>query len=154
MVTFNIGTCADPSNRVDKSPTFPSALHLSGTIKESTSVLDPVILVETSENLSGCNYAHIPELGRYYYIRDIVVIGTNLWELHLHVDVLKTYSAGIIAAPSIIAKSSNTFNMYLNDPMYKCYQNNHVIVKNFPSGFPIEDSRFVLTVLGDKEWDE
>lgn len=154
MVTLKIGTCSDAENRLDKSPTFPNELVLSGTLKNNTSILDPVILVETSTNLSGNNYAYIQEFNRYYYIKDMIVVGASLWELHMHVDVLKTYCNGIVAAPSIISKSANTFNMYLNDPMYKCYQDNHVIVRNFPSGFPIEDSRFVLTVLGDKEWSE
>lgn len=149
MVSLNIGTCSDAENRLDK--TFTAALQLTGTLKDNTSILDPVILIESSGNLSGYNYAEITDFNRFYYIKDMVIVGAKLWELHMHVDVLKTYCSGIIAAPSIIAKSANRFNMYLNDPNYKCYQDNHVIVRNFPSGFPIEDSRFVLTVLGDKE---
>ena len=63
---------------------------------------------------------------------------------------MTTYKNGIINAPCIIAKSSNRFNMYLNDPSYKCYQNNYVFIRNFSNGFPIEQSHYVLTVMGDK----
>lgn len=152
MVTFKIGTCSDEKNRIDKSYSF--AHTLSGTLKDNTSVTDPVITVESSANLSGCNYAEIEEFGRLYFITDIVVKGALLWEIHLHVDVLTTYKNGIISAPAIIAKSSNTFNMYLNDPSYKCYQDNYVFYRAFPSGFPIQDSHFVLTVIGDREVEE
>ena len=148
MVTFKIGTCDDPQNRIDKSYNF--AYELSGTLKSNTSVVDPVITVESLDNLSGCNYAEIPDFGRLYFIRDIVVVGAKLWELHLHCDVLTTYKEGIISAPCIVAKSSNRFNMYLNDPSYKCYQNNYVFIRNFSNGFPINQSHYVLTVMGDK----
>lgn len=150
MATLKVGTCGDPENRIDKSPSF--AYDLTGNFRENVSVLDPVVVVESANNLSGCNYAYIEEFSRYYYIRDIVILSATLYELHLHVDVLYTYSSEIITAPCIVAKSANTFNMYLNDTNYKCYQNNHVLINTFPDGIPINKSKFVLTVFGDKEW--
>ena len=149
MATLKVGTCADPENRIDKSATF--TYELTGNFRENVSVLDPVVVVESTSNLSGCNYAYITEFGRYYYIRDIIILGAKLYELHLHVDVLKTYETQIIAAPSIISKSANTFNLYLNDTNYKCYQNNHVLINTFPDGIPINKSKFVLTIFGAKE---
>ena len=109
MATLKIGTCSDPGNRIDKTASF--TYELTGNFRENVSVMDPVVVVESTSNLSGCNYAYITEFGRYYYIRDIVILGAKLYELHLHVDVLKTYESQIIAAPCIVSKSANTFNM-------------------------------------------
>lgn len=150
MATLKIGSTADPENRIDKTATWSATL--TGTFKDNVSVLDPVVLVESSTNITGYNYAYIEEFGRYYYIKDIIVVNNVLYELHLHVDVLKTYQNQIIAAPCIVSKSANTFNMYLNDDRYKCYQNNHVLINTFPDGIPINKAKFVLTIFGDKEW--
>lgn len=150
MATLKIGTCADPQNRIDKSPTLGS--DITGILRDNCSVMDPVILVESDTNLAGNNYAYVTDFGRYYYIKDIVVVNNMLYELHLHVDVLYTWASEIIAAPCIISKSSNVFNLYLNDDNYKCYQNNYVLLNTFPDGIPINKSKFVLTIFGDKEW--
>lgn len=150
MATLKVGICGDPENRIDKSPSF--TYELTGNFRENVSVLDPVVVVESANNLSTCNYAYIAEFSRYYYIKDVIILSATLYELHLHVDVLYTYSSEIIAAPCIVSKSANTFNMYLNDTNYKCYQNNHVLINTFPDGIPINKSKFVLTVFGDKEW--
>lgn len=133
-------------NRINKNPT--TVATISGSLKEGASFTDPVILIE-SATVPACNYAYIEAFGRFYYINDIVNQYANIWELHMHVDVLKTYANAILSAPCIIAKTaSNDFNLYLPDPNFKCQQNVRIGIQNFPSGFDTEDAHFYMTFFG------
>lgn len=144
IVLMNNG---EPKNTINKSPA--TVATLTGSLKDGASVTDPVVLVEMS-SLPAANYAHIPDFnGRYYYIKDIVNVANTLWEIHLHVDVLKTYASAIMNAPCIIAKTaSNDFNLYLPDPNFKCQQDERIGMQNFPSGFDTENAHYYMTFFG------
>ena len=139
-------TTSAPRNALDKDPA--TVATLSGTLKEDSSVLDPVITVESAGKPGG-NYAYISDFGRYYYIHDIVNVYNNFWEVHLHVDVLYTYRTAILNAPCIITKTaSRKFNLYLPDPNFKCQQNDIVGMWEFPNGFDSITPKFYMTFFG------
>lgn len=138
----------EPMNKITKSP--QALFSLTGTLRDESSIVDPVILIEHADPISA-NYAYIEEFHRYYYIKDITAVRSGLWRVSMHTDVLKTFSEGILNSPCIVAKSSSRFNLYLNDSDYKCQQNDIVMTKNFPQGFNIAGSYYVLTCLGDRE---
>lgn len=137
----------EPMNKISKSP--QSLFSLEGNLRDESSIVDPEILVEYASPIAA-NYAYIPSFNRYYYISDITSVRTNLWRIKMHTDVLKTFSEGILSSPAIFKKSSSSYNLYINDPDYKCQQNDVIITKEFPSGFNLEASRFVLTLFGDR----
>lgn len=135
-----------PKNAINK--TLTNGASYEGTLKEGSSITDPVILVQ-SATMPGGNYAEIEAFGRFYYIKDIVNTNTDLWEIHLHSDPLYTFRNAILNAPCIITKTaSNDFNLYLPDPNFKCQQNTKIGMVPFPSGFSINDARFYLTFFG------
>jgi hypothetical protein len=68
----------------------------------------------------------------------------------MHCDVLKTFSEGILGSPCIIRRSSSAYNMYLEDPYTRVYQNPIVGFKRFPHGFNLDESQFVMTIFGDR----
>lgn len=138
----------EPMNKISKSP--ETKYTLSGTLRDESSIVDPVILVE-KDNPLDANYAYIEAFRRYYYIKDITSVRTGLWRVTMHTDVLKTFSEGILNSPCIVAKSSSRFNLYLNDSDYKCEQCDIVLTKTFPTGFNLANSMFVAAILGDKE---
>ena len=138
----------EPMNKISKTP--QELFELTGTLRDESSIVDPVILVEHNKPISA-NYAYIAEFNRYYYIRDIESVRAGLWRISMHTDVLKTFSEGILNSPCIVAKSSSKYNLYLNDPDYKCQQNDIVMTIDFPQGFNIAGSYYVLTCLGDRE---
>lgn len=140
----------EPMNKISKSPI--TKFTLEGTLKEESDVSNPVILVQ-HDNPVEANYAFIGQFNRYYYIKEITSVKTGLWRIQMHCDVLKTFSEGILGSPAIIAKSSKKFNLYLNDPDYKCQQNDIIMTKTFPNGFDLATSRYIVTVLGDKSVD-
>lgn len=117
---------------------------ISGTLREDCSVIDPVIAIEGLTDLS-VNYAYITEFGRYYYINNIVCKG-KLFELHMHVDVLKTYASGIRGNNAVVARQQNEYNLYLTDGVFKTEAIPHYEIRQFPSGF--NGYHFVLAVAG------
>lgn len=128
---------------VDKNITQVGA-DITGTLREDCSIIDPVIKMET--NPIGSNYAYISEFGRYYYINNIVCTG-KLFEVHMHVDVLKTYAAGIRSNNAVVSRQENQYNLYLQDGVFKEQANPHYEIKKFPSGF--SSFNFILAVSGD-----
>ena len=123
---------------------------ITGSLKEGTSVTNPTILIQgtpvTVQQIVTSNYLRIPDFGRYYFIRDISSVRTNLWEISCHVDVLQTYATQIKAQTAIIQRQMQKWNLYLNDGSFKVYQNPIVLTKPFPSGF--NTMEFVLAVAG------
>ena len=123
---------------------------ITGSLKEGTSVINPTILIQgtpvTVQQIVTSNYLRIPDFGRYYFIRDISSVRTNLWEISCHVDVLQSYATQIKAQTAIIQRQMQKWNLYLNDGSFKVYQNPIVLTKPFPSGF--NTMEFVLAVAG------
>lgn len=148
-MTIKLGYTDDPLNKLDKAVTWPNGMDLTGNLKEDCDILDPVVEIETSNNLSGYNYAQIEVFGRYYFIRNIINRGATLWRLIMHVDVLNSYSAALKACQCIAANSASRFNMYLPDSNYKSYQDDKILVNRFPFGFDRTHARFVLTAFCD-----
>ena len=144
--TIDLMYNGDEYNKIDKSPV--SRLALEGTLKEETSIVDPVIMIGYDGTLNNVNYAHIAEFNRWYFITDIKSVRTGLWRVSLHCDVLKTYAQGILGSTGVIARQENEWNMYLDDGFFKCYQNPMVVNKVFPNGFTTQS--FVLAMMGSQ----
>lgn len=132
-------------NVVDKNTTELAVI--SGTLREDCSVINPVIMIEDTAgfDLKFTNYAYIEEFGRFYYINNIVCKG-NLFELDMHVDVLKTHANGIRANEAVISRQQNNYNLYLQDGVFKTYAYPHIQIKQFPNGF--NRYNFVFSVAG------
>lgn len=147
-MTIDFYNNSSPKNAINKNISAIQGGTLAGTLKEGSSIADPVILIE-SATLPAGNYVHIADFSRYYYIRDIVNTNTNLWELHLHSDPLYSFRDAILDAPCMITKTaSNDFNLYMPDPNFKCQQNTKVGMVPFPSGFSIDNARYYVTFFG------
>lgn len=124
-----------PKNKIVKSLT--SIGTFSCTLKENTSVLNPVIIIATNENLYNSNYMEIPVFNRKYFITDIRSIGSDRWEVSAHVDVLDTYASAIKSNTAVIRRQENVYNLYLNDPDFLTYNYDRIQTKKFTpvSGF-------------------
>ena len=132
-------------NRLDK--TLVSAFNLNGELKEDCSIIDPVIkIVSDVSSMASVNYMYIPSFSRYYFINNVISINNEICEVHAHVDVLSTYKDEIRAQNAIVSRQERKWNLYLNDGVFKTYQNPYIITKAFSSGFTSQ--HFVLTVAG------
>ena len=147
-MTIEFYNNTSPINKIRKS--IGSVLEtLQGTLKEETDILHPVILME-SATVPNYNYAYITEFGRFYNVAPAKSVRNNLWELTMHVDPLYTFRNGLLNASCILKRSSDRFNLYLNDPEMKCVQNEWVTCQSFPSGFDTVNATFVLALIGDR----
>lgn len=66
---------------------------LSFTFKENSNIINPSLILK---NYEGGNYCHIEELGRYYYVKDIDLLGNGLFKINCEIDVLMSYKDDII----------------------------------------------------------
>lgn len=133
-----------PRERVTKTITAVGS-PLTGTIKEESSIIDPVVKV-SFEALPEANYMYIEDFKRFYYINNIVCDYDGIFEIQAHVDVLMSNAGIIRKQKAIVAKQQNRYNLYLNDPDYRCYADPWVITRTFPSGF--SDPCYLLTLRG------
>ena len=134
-----------PEKQLDKDTTTISTV--TGTLREDTSIIDPVIKVECNlSDFAKCNYMYIPQFGRYYFVKDIRSIVNGIVEFSCHVDVLSSFKQEIRMNTCIVRRQENDWNLYLNDGTFKVYQNPMVLTKAFPSGFTTQE--FVLAVAG------
>lgn len=160
MFEVQLGNTPDPANKVVK--TFNMFNNPSGTLRKGTSILDPVITIQCDNSemwRMNTNYAYIPAFGRYYYVTNIISLnGTlksynwpspaQLWDFHMHVDVLMTYSEQIKKQTAIVARQANQYNLMLDDGSFMCYQNPKLQTKLFSVPDPFEHQEFVLVVAG------
>lgn len=132
-------------NRLDKSIT--DITSLTGTLRDETSVIDPVIIIEGDlSSYVNCNYMTISDFNRSYFVNNIRSIRNDLFEISAHVDVLSTYKDQIRQNSAIIARQEKKWNLYLNDGVFKTYQNPFIVTKAFPSGFT--EQHFIFSVAG------
>lgn len=138
-------TNSSPKNQLDKSLT--SVLAVTGNLKEDSSVVDPIILVQAPlSTIVNANYMTIPAFGRSYFITDMISVRNSLVEIHAHCDVLTTYADAIRANDAIIYRQENDWNLYLDDGSFQVYNNPNVLTRPFPSGFSTLE--FILAVAG------
>lgn len=148
-------------NKLDKSLTIK--LTLDGTLKDRTSIIDPVITVELTSFPSNINYMYIPNFSnRYYFINEIISVGNNLWEIHAHVDVLYTYRSRIrgldafidryewghnpVDSPFIVNKIPDTMQLLGGKPEYTFIAGTKNIY-DFPRPTSETDHTIVLTTI-------
>lgn len=133
-------------NHVDKDITQMGS-DLQGTLRDNCSVINPVIKIEAFNNfdLTQCNYAYIPEFGRYYYINNITLT-EKLFEISMHVDVLMSYRDEIRDNNAIVSRQENKYNLYLQDGVFKTEAFPHMQITQFPGGFT--NYNFIFSVAG------
>lgn len=105
-------------NRVDKTQYLEYIGTLSGTLRTSTSIINPSINIEYAQ-APNFNYVFIPLLKRYYYVRDITSLLNNLWAIALDIDALMTYKDEIKLQKGEIIRQENIFNDYIEDSEVK-----------------------------------
>ena len=131
-------------NKISKSPT--TVMTLTGTLRDETDIVNPVINIEYDGTLTNVNYMWIAEFNRYYFITKIESVRTGLWRIYAHCDVLKTYSEGILGTPCVVARNETRYNLYLNDSYFKVYANPRLEIINFPQSF--SGYSYVLVMKG------
>lgn len=116
--TIQMGTVSEERNKLYKS--FHAEYSGSGTLREETSIIKPVVNIQSSvDTVASYNYAYIPEFNRYYFINDITSVTSGITQISMEVDVLMTYYSGICNMKGIIDRSSipDYIDKYMDDSL-------------------------------------
>ena len=133
-----------PMNKMDKSCNLVGTI--TGTLRNETNLVDPIILVEQSE-LPYFNYMTIEAFHRSYFVREIKAVRNNVWEIHGHSDPLMSFKQDFLQNTALVARNENQYDLLLNDGGFKCRQNSRVGYLSFPSG--LDNFNYILIVAGD-----
>lgn len=126
----------------------------TGTLRENTNLLTPTILLDSSADIVlQSNYAYIQEFGRYYFVGDITIVNDSLYQVPMRCDVLMSHADDILRQRAIIARQENQYNLYLNDTMFKTYQDPIIITKRFSESFDENSNSLVLVAAGGWTFD-
>ena len=106
-----------------KTPIITDGVQFSMQLKEETSVLAPVLIVNKTNSQGQpqqptvYNYAYIPAFMRYYFIRDWQYIN-GAWICYCSVDVLASHKLEIGTTSCYIERSASAFNGDIIDSLY------------------------------------
>lgn len=90
-------------NVINKTLSNPVTMNIN--LRRGVDISYPVLKLQVGFDLSGYNYAHIPELERYYFIREVQSVTFDVWELRLACDVVETYKAEVLQASAAFRKT-------------------------------------------------
>lgn len=89
---LNLYKTLDSENVINK--TLSDLMTIDINLKSSVDIVNPEIVL--NGDFRGFNYAHIPELNRFYFIDQIEQLNLKLVKLNLRCDVLETYKSEIL----------------------------------------------------------
>lgn len=112
--------------------------------KDDTSAVEPTIIISPDAYNPQCNYVYLSDTNRYYYVSDRVFSQQRV-ELKLSIDVRMSFDFS--NCDCIALRSSNKYNMYLDDNEYARLQYNEVYTKPFPTSFS-KELNFILLIAG------
>lgn len=146
-MVLNLYTNNDDDKVVTKNIT--TLVTLTGTLRDDCSIIDPVIMISSDSfnnaMAAACNYAMIPEFGRYYFVKNITLSG-KFWVIEMHVDVISSFQTQLKKLDAVVARQENRYNLYLQDGMFRTYQNPNISV--LPFGGSFDTYQYILLVAG------
>lgn len=137
---------SDENNKINKS--LSNAIILTGTMRDSSSIISPVILVEGA-SFNAYNYAYIPQFDRYYFIKGITNYRNNLWILELECDVLMSFKSSILNMNCIFIETEvDGADRYLADQrVWVAKVKDKTDILTFPNGL-LENGEYILITAG------
>ena len=144
-MSLQMYTCTSDNRCIDKSKTAIGS-PISCSFKDDTTMENPAVIISPDAYSAACNYVYLDDTSRFYYVTD-VTFSQQRCILHLKVDVLMSFAAEIKLSKCIAARSSSSFNMYVNDERYNALEYSNVFTKPFPNSFS-KSLEYVLIVGG------
>lgn len=134
-------------DRISLNKTYSTVFTSNISIMDDCDLLSPRIIIDSNTDLKDCNYMYI--FNRYYFLNvRRLMPGGNRYELIGKEDVLMTWKDQIKTHNAIIARSSNTYNKYLQDKSFKIYSYKNTRTLRFSGTGFTKNLNFVLTTVG------
>lgn len=106
-------------NKKENSTARPQGggFPIAGILNENTSIISPSLSIKFGVDITGYNYAYIPDFKRFY---KIVSWGyaLGLWRCDLYVDVLASFKPQIGEMNNYILRSASEHNGNIIDGLY------------------------------------
>lgn len=149
-VHINLYLTKSERTSLNKTMEVGSKIELTGTIRDASDVLNPVIEIQGSAtSIAARNYFEISEFGRKYFLTEITSTGYGRVVIHGHVDVLSTYANEIRNNSGIIGRAENKWKMYLDDNMIKVDSRPIITTQFFKDGgYFLDEPSIALVVVG------
>lgn len=121
--------------------------YLTINLKASVDIVSPEIILSTmvGVNYLDYNYAHIPDLGRYYFITSIDSVNAKLWKLTLQCDVIETYKSDIKLCNSRFMRNLKSGDDHVSGIEYST--DKEVTKYNSDFTMPTNEHTNILTVV-------
>jgi hypothetical protein len=110
--------------------------------------MNPVLIIAGDTIDTNVNYAYIPDLGRYYFVRNKMQVTANRLELDLHVDVLMSFKESIGQSTALVEVTGNAVNPYIESDIWTPDVRRTTHVKKFESGFNHNPQYILITAGG------
>lgn len=146
MLSVQLMNNSSPVEKIGK--TLSAGNTYNCALKDDTSILNPVIILQTSDNIFTYNYIYISDFDRYYFITDIKSLNNNRWEITGKVDVLETYATEILSNNAVVKRQQNLYNLYLDDPDFHTYNYDNIQTLKFPPNGLSKNLNYILVVNG------
>lgn len=134
-------------NKKDNSTERPriGGFSISGILNENTSIISPSLSIKFGVDITGYNYAYIPDFKRFY---KVVSWGytLGLWRCDLYVDVLASFKTEIGAMNSYILRSASESNGNIIDGLYPTTPQTGILESTADSVFNAND--FIIHYVG------
>lgn len=109
-------TTDDPMTATKTTTTVAAAVTI--VPKANLDILYPVVVLAYNASYLGANYAYIPDLGRYYFIRDQILSPGKQIALQLGIDIRMSWDAGIRGCSGVVVRSESVGPTYFPDDKY------------------------------------
>lgn len=146
MVTVGLYNNTSDSNVLSKTIILVTTLQCA--LKDATELMNPVLVIAGDNIESNVNYAFIPDLRRYYFVRNKRQVTANRIELDLHVDVLMSFKGSIRQATALVEVTGNAVNPYIESDIWTPDVRRTTHVKKFESGFNHNPQYILITAGG------
>ena len=134
-------------NKKENSTARPQGggFSISGILNENTSIISPSLSIKFGVDITGYNYAYIPDFKRFY---NVVSWGyaLGLWRCDLYVDVLASFKPEIGAMNNYILRSASDSDGNIIDGLYPTTPQTGIIESSAASVF--NDNQFIVSYVG------
>lgn len=146
-MNIKLGICTDEKNKIQK--TFTVMYEYEGHIKEPSSIIDPVILIQADlSSIAGVNYCYIPAFRRRYYINNIKSATNDTCTISCHVDVLASFVDDIMNCAGYVERNEDVVSHMLQDNVRERQVN--PAISTVPFTVPNEGSGYTYCLVTTK----
>lgn len=139
------------SRKVDKTLTLVET-YSNAEIVGDMIIQSPTISLQLDSftDVINFNYIYIPELRRYYYVKNSTIREDGFVQIQCSVDVLKSFKTDILASAQYVERQENKCSYQVPDNGYVIKSNRNLTIKNFGNPIIVPNDDFILTTFGKK----